>query len=106
MLEHYPWPGNIRELRNVIERATILADGEFIEHRHLPPTLIAKGEETLPTPDDRPGHDGGRGRTPADHDDARALAEQQDPRRRSPRHQPEDAAQQAQSDERGDGVRS
>ena len=39
MLEHYPWPGNIRELRNVIERATILADGEFIEHRHLPPTL-------------------------------------------------------------------
>jgi DNA-binding NtrC family response regulator len=49
LLEHYPWPGNIRELRNVIERATILADGEFIEARHLPPTLVAKGEETLPT---------------------------------------------------------
>src|SRR6186713_2738599 len=48
ILEQYPWPGNIRELRNVIERATILADGEFIEARHLPPTLVAKGEETLP----------------------------------------------------------
>jgi DNA-binding NtrC family response regulator len=49
VLERYPWPGNIRELRNVIERATILADTEFIEHRHLPPTLIARGDESLPT---------------------------------------------------------
>jgi transcriptional regulator with PAS, ATPase and Fis domain len=49
VLERYQWPGNIRELRNVIERATILADTEFIEHRHLPPTLIARGEESLPT---------------------------------------------------------
>ncbi len=45
ILERYPWPGNIRELRNVIERATILAEGEFIEPRHLPPTLISRGEE-------------------------------------------------------------
>ncbi|HQL24179.1 MAG TPA: sigma-54 dependent transcriptional regulator [candidate division Zixibacteria bacterium] len=28
LLESYDWPGNIRELRNVIERATILAGGE------------------------------------------------------------------------------
>ena len=49
VLEHYPWPGNIRELRNVIERATILAEGDFIEVKHLPPTLVAKGEETVPT---------------------------------------------------------
>ena len=55
VLEHYPWPGNIRELRNVIERATILADGDFIEHKHLPPTLVAKGEETLPTLTIAPG---------------------------------------------------
>ena len=39
MLERYGWPGNIRELRNVIERATILAPGPFIETRHLPPVL-------------------------------------------------------------------
>jgi DNA-binding NtrC family response regulator len=35
----YAWPGNIRELRNVIERATILAGGAFIEPEHLPPHL-------------------------------------------------------------------
>jgi DNA-binding NtrC family response regulator len=49
ILEHYPWPGNIRELRNVIERATILADVDFIEARHLPPALVSRGEESLPT---------------------------------------------------------
>ena len=55
VLEHYPWPGNIRELRNVIERATILAEGDFIEVKHLPPTLVAKGEESLPTLTIAPG---------------------------------------------------
>ena len=28
LLRSYPWPGNIRELQNVIERAVIVADGE------------------------------------------------------------------------------
>jgi DNA-binding NtrC family response regulator len=55
LLERYPWPGNIRELRNVIERATILAESEFIEPRHLPPTLISRGEESLPTLTIAPG---------------------------------------------------
>jgi DNA-binding NtrC family response regulator len=41
LLEAYHWPGNIRELRNVIERATILASGDLIELSHLPPTLTA-----------------------------------------------------------------
>ena len=49
LLEHYQWPGNVRELRNVVERATILAGGPFIEPRHLPPTLISRGEASLPT---------------------------------------------------------
>jgi NtrC-family two-component system response regulator AlgB len=38
-LESYSWPGNIRELRNVIERATILCTGELIDLPDLPPSL-------------------------------------------------------------------
>lgn len=34
-LQHYPWPGNIRELRNVIERAVILTSGDVIESDDL-----------------------------------------------------------------------
>ena len=32
----YHFPGNVRELEHVIERAVILADGETIEPGHLP----------------------------------------------------------------------
>jgi two-component system response regulator AtoC len=32
----YSWPGNIRELRNVLERAFVLCDGVEIGLRHLP----------------------------------------------------------------------
>lgn len=38
-LEHYEWPGNIRELENIIERAVVLASGERIEEEHLPTGL-------------------------------------------------------------------
>ena len=55
LLERYPWPGNIRELRNVIERATILADADFIEQRHLPPSVVTRSEESLPTVTLAPG---------------------------------------------------
>ncbi|MFZ5812182.1 MAG: sigma-54-dependent transcriptional regulator [Thermodesulfobacteriota bacterium] len=39
ILTRYPFPGNVRELENIIERAAIMADGESIEPRHLPPDL-------------------------------------------------------------------
>ena len=55
ILEQYPWPGNIRELRNVIERATILTDTEFIGPRNLPPLLVTTGEQSLPTMTLTPG---------------------------------------------------
>ena len=35
-LRSYAWPGNIRELRNVVERAVILSAGKVIEVSHLP----------------------------------------------------------------------
>ena len=35
-LENYAWPGNIRELRNVLERACLLSDNGVIRVAHLP----------------------------------------------------------------------
>ena len=39
-LQSYDWPGNIRELRNVIERATIVARGNALEF-DLPTAMVA-----------------------------------------------------------------
>jgi two-component system response regulator AtoC len=39
-LEEYHWPGNIRELRNTIERAMILSSGEILDEDDLPLDLF------------------------------------------------------------------
>lgn len=44
ILTRYSWPGNIRELANVMERAVVMCPGELIEPRCLPQKLSA-GEE-------------------------------------------------------------
>lgn len=36
LFNQYAWTGNVRELRNVIERASILEDGEYVTAAHLP----------------------------------------------------------------------
>ena len=48
MLESYPWPGNIRELRNVIERVALLARGKTIRASDLAPSLAYR---STPSPD-------------------------------------------------------
>ncbi len=45
VLKNYDWPGNIRELRNAVERAVILCDAELITGEHLPPDMAGKGPE-------------------------------------------------------------
>jgi DNA-binding NtrC family response regulator len=42
VLMKYAWPGNIRELRNTIERAMLFCDGEKIDIPDLPLDLIEK----------------------------------------------------------------
>jgi NtrC-family two-component system response regulator AlgB len=46
VMERYSWPGNIRELRNVIERATILTTGEQIDVTDLPSSVSEALEES------------------------------------------------------------
>lgn len=42
-LQHYHWPGNIRELKNIIERSVILNDGNELTANNLPVELQATG---------------------------------------------------------------
>jgi transcriptional regulator with GAF, ATPase, and Fis domain len=39
----YPWPGNIRELENIMERAVIVCQGTVITLENLPPAFQQKG---------------------------------------------------------------
>lgn len=53
-LSNYTWPGNIRELRNCIERAVILCDGAMIKEEHLPAEVRKlEGVAALNVPLDR-----------------------------------------------------
>jgi DNA-binding NtrC family response regulator len=64
----YSWPGNIRELQNCVERATIVASGAVIEEQDLPAYLFASN----------PGGSGVpimEGNVPADLDAALAEVE-------------------------------
>ncbi len=40
LLSRYPFPGNVRELENVVERAVVLARGGIIQPADLPPTVL------------------------------------------------------------------
>ncbi len=55
MLKSHDWPGNIRELKGVIEAATNLAEGGRIEPRHL--KLPKPTARKKPVEHESPGHD-------------------------------------------------
>ena len=39
VFRNYNWPGNLREMRNVVKRATLLCQGDFIALEHIPSEL-------------------------------------------------------------------
>lgn len=47
-LKQYNWPGNIRELENIIERAINMTDNETIEVFHLPQYIFIKAQNAMP----------------------------------------------------------
>ena len=47
-LQHYAFPGNVRELRNVLERASLLCDGDEIGPQHLDEDICAWCAEPSP----------------------------------------------------------
>jgi DNA-binding NtrC family response regulator len=62
-LQRHAWPGNIRELRNVIERAVVLCTGEVVTSEHLPsaqqrpPNVVHLASHARPTPGEARGPD-------------------------------------------------
>lgn len=45
-LQSHDWPGNIRELRNVLERASLFADDGVVRAEHLPDFVSAGGDRS------------------------------------------------------------
>ena len=58
-LEAFPWPGNIRQLENVIQQAVLTSHGNELKLHHLSPPVAARS--TWPTAS--PGIAGGFGGT-------------------------------------------
>lgn len=47
IFKSYPWPGNIREMRNVIRRSVLLTKGESVTSDTLPQEMISTSGSTL-----------------------------------------------------------
>jgi nitrogen regulation protein NR(I) len=63
LLSRHPWPGNIRELENVVERAVLFSDGDLLEVKDLPLDVReTAGPRQTPLPSVPPPDDG----TPVD----------------------------------------
>jgi len=66
LLQQYDWPGNIRELRNVVAQAAVSAEHGTILPEHLPPRLRHKGAHDESEPADLPEPPSGSGEQTAE----------------------------------------
>jgi transcriptional regulator with PAS, ATPase and Fis domain len=51
-IEAFPWPGNIRQLENVVQQAVLTSSGNELKLHHLSPLILSRTEQgvvTLPT---------------------------------------------------------
>lgn len=55
LFEEYQWPGNIRELENILQRAVVLCDSGVITKRELPPYM--KGDEPVSAKEEKGMHE-------------------------------------------------
>lgn len=54
LIQSYPWPGNIRELRAAIEHGVIMSNTSQIEPKHFPESFF---QRAIPKPRDEKSHD-------------------------------------------------
>jgi two-component system nitrogen regulation response regulator NtrX len=47
-IQKYPWKGNVRELKNVVERLLIMTDADIIEMKDLPEQIRGEVQASLP----------------------------------------------------------
>jgi DNA-binding NtrC family response regulator len=47
-LQQHAWPGNVRQLRNAIERAVVLCEGPVVEEAHLPERVVTASDPAPP----------------------------------------------------------
>ena len=55
VMQDYAWPGNIRQLENVVERAVLLARDRMLSVGDLPPELTGRGDSGVAGPTDPGG---------------------------------------------------